>query len=141
MLKRERRMQRAWRSGAVLVAAILTAALAGCTTIPAGTTRVMKEGDFKQLAGTWIGSLYTQQEASTAIQGVIQETGAFYIVPRGGGTQTPGTMRIQDGGVVYEAASSKGKMIFSETDKAWAWKWDGMTPDGRFVRHELTKSK
>src|SRR5262249_5038659 len=59
------------------------------------------------------------------------------------GAQASGIMKIVDGGVVYESSTSKGKMTFHESQdgKAWIWKWDGMTPDGRYVRNVLTKSK
>jgi hypothetical protein len=52
-------------------------------------------------------------------------------------------MKIVDGGVVYESPTSKGKMTFHESQdgKSWVWKWDGVTPDGRPVKNELTKSK
>ena len=52
-------------------------------------------------------------------------------------------MKIVDGGVVYETATSKGKMTFHESeDKAsWVWKWQGTTTDGGAVRNELTKPK
>jgi len=94
------------------------------------------------LAGSWMGSEYVQQAAPAAIQGVIQETGAFYIVPRGApGAQRPGIMRIVDGGVVYESPASKGTMTFHETATGWVWKWQGKTPDGGAVRNELTKPK
>jgi hypothetical protein len=83
------------------------------------------------LAGSWTGSAYVQQTEPIAIQGVIQETGAFYIVPRGApGAQQPGQMKIVDGGVVYESPTSKGTMTFHETDTAWVWKWQGTTTDG-----------
>jgi hypothetical protein len=102
----------------------------------------MQPGDFKMLAGSWTGSAYVQQAAPLAIQGVIQETGAFYIVQRGApGAQVPGMMRIVDGGVVYESPTSKGTMTFHETATEWVWKWQGTTTDGSAVRNELTKSK
>jgi hypothetical protein len=125
--------------GIVIVAALL----AGCATPKAGAPRVMQPGDFKMLQGAWLGSTDIQGTVSVGIQGVIQETGAFYTVPRGGGGQTPGTMKIENGGVVYETANSKGKMTFSDSQdgKSWVWKWDGMTTDGRYVRNELSKSK
>ena len=102
----------------------------------------MQPGDFKMLAGSWTGSAYVQQAQPVAIQGVIQETGAFYIVPRGRpGAQQPGQMKIVDGGVVYESPTSKGTMTFHESATAWVWKWQGTTTDGGAVRNELTKSK
>ena len=89
------------RGGVVMGIAFVTAVLVGCAATPTGTPRVMQPGDFKMLAGTWLGSTNVQGTVSAPIQGVIQDTGAFYIAPRGGtGTQVPGTMRIVDGGVV-----------------------------------------
>jgi hypothetical protein len=118
------------------------AALVGCAATPTGAPRVMQPGDFKMLAGKWTGSAYVQQAAPEAIEGVIQETGAFYIVARGApGAQRPGLMRIVDGGVVYEAPTSKGTMTFHETATDWVWKWQGTTTDGSAVRNELTKPK
>ncbi|MGH7358807.1 MAG: hypothetical protein ACREJR_08335 [Candidatus Rokuibacteriota bacterium] len=122
----------------------LIVALAACASTPAGAPRVMQPEDFKMLAGNWYGSEYIQQAAPQAIQGVIQETGAFFTVLRGApGAQRPGMMKIVDGGVVYETATSKGKMTFHESeDKAnWVWKWQGTTTDGGAVRSELTKPK
>ena len=104
----------------------------------------MKAGDFKMLAGNWYGSEYVQQQQPQAIQGVIQETGAFFTVLRGApGAQRPGVMKIVDGGVVYETATSKGTMTFHESEdkKNWVWKWQGKTADGGAVRSELTKPK
>jgi len=124
--------------------AILTAVLAGCATPQAGAPRVMQPGDFKMLAGAWTGSTDIQGTSSINIDGVIQDTGAYYTHPHGSsGAQASGIMKIVDGGVVYESATSKGKMTFSESQdgKSWVWKWDGMTPDGRYVRNELTKAK
>jgi hypothetical protein len=131
-----------WRRAALAGALALTAVLVGCATTPTGSPRVMQPGDFKMLAGTWTGSAYVQQAQPLAIQGVIQETGAFYIVPRGAPSgQIPGQMRIVDGGVVYESPHSKGTMTFHETATGWVWKWQGVTPDGSAVRNELTKAK
>lgn len=122
--------------------AFLMGVLIGCASIPVGAPRVMQPGDFKMLAGSWTGSAYVQQASPLAIQGVIQETGAFYTVARGApGAQQPGQMKIVDGGVVYESPTSKGTMTFHETDTAWVWKWQGTTTDGGAVRNELTKSK
>jgi hypothetical protein len=104
----------------------------------------MQPGDFKTLAGSWYGSELVQQAQPQAIQGVIQETGAFYTVLRGSpGAQRPGVMRIENSGVVYETATSKGTMTFHESadGKNWVWKWDGKTTDGGAVRNELTKPK
>jgi hypothetical protein len=128
----------------VMGIAIVMTALVGCAVAPTGTARVMQPGDFKMLAGTWMGSTNLQGTVSAPIQGVIQETGAFYIVPRGApGSQRPGMMKVVDGGVVYEMAQSKGKMTFHESQdgKSWVWKWDGKTADGGAVRNELTKPK
>jgi len=104
----------------------------------------MKADDFKMLAGAWSGDTDIQGTVSINIDGVIQETGAYYTHPHGSsGAQASGVMKIVDGGVVYESSTSKGKMTFHESQdgKAWIWKWDGMTPDGRYVRNVLTKSK
>jgi hypothetical protein len=131
-----------WRGAAVAGMLTLAAVLAGCATTQAGAPRVMQPGDFKLLAGPWLGSTNIQNQTSVAIQGVIQETGAYYIVSRSSpGAQQPGMMKIVDGGVVYESPTSKGKMTFHESDTGWVWKWDGVTPDGRPVKNELTKSK
>jgi hypothetical protein len=131
--------------GIVIVSALLVAALlAGCATPQAGTPRVMQPGDFTMFAGNWYGSELIQQAQPQAIQGVIQETGAFFTVLRGSpGAQRPGMMKIENGGVVYETATSKGKMTFHEsTDgKNWVWKWDGTATDGSAVRNELTRPK
>jgi hypothetical protein len=118
----------------------------------------MQPGDFKMLAGNWDGTEVIQQvnptgatagmsarTAPPAIQGVIQESGAFYTVLRSiPGVQRPGTMKVGDGGVVtYETTTSKGTMTFHESHdgKSWLWKWDGKTADGAVVRSELTKPK
>jgi hypothetical protein len=133
-----------WAMAAVGVIG-LAATLAGCaSTPPAGPPRVMQPDDFKMLAGNWYGSELIQQAQPQAIQAVIQDTGAFYTALRGmPGAQRPGIMRIVDGGVVYETASSKGKMTFHESQdgKSWVWKWQGTTTDGGAVRNELTKPK
>jgi len=138
MRRTERRGNPIWRGRTVAGIALAVAALVGCATPQAGTPRVMQEGDFKMLAGPWAGSTDIQSELSTNLKGVIQDTGAYYTTPGG-----PGFMRIVDGGVVYESPTSKGKMTFhdSQDGKSWVWKWDGVTPDGRYVRNELTKSK
>jgi hypothetical protein len=123
----------------------LAAVLVGCAATPAGPVRTMQPGDFKLLAGNWYGSELIQQASPQAIQGVIQENGAFFTVLRGTpGAQRPGIMKIGDGGVVtYETATSKGTMTFHESQdgKSWVWKWDGKTTDGGAVRNELTKPK
>jgi hypothetical protein len=144
MRKMARRGHSIWRDGTVAAIVILAAVLAGCATPQAGTPRVMQEGDFKMLAGAWTGSTDIQGTVSVNIDGVIQDTGAYFIHPHGSSSgQASGFMKIVDGGVVYESSTSKGKMAFSESSdgKSWVWKWDGMTPDGRWVRNELTKSK
>jgi hypothetical protein len=118
----------------------------------------MQPGDFKMLAGNWDGSEVIQylsptgssagmsyRPATQPIQGVIQESGAFFTVPRNSpGAQRPGMMKVGDGGVVtYETATSKGTMTFHESPdgKSWVWKWDGRSGDGAAVRSELTKPK
>jgi hypothetical protein len=122
--------------------ALLTAVLAGCAAAPAGAPRVMQPGDFKMLSGKWTGSLNVQAASPETIEGVIQETGAFYTVTRDApGAQRPGMMRIVDGGVVYETGTSKGTMTFHETGTGWVWRWQGTTTQGSAVRAELTKSK
>jgi hypothetical protein len=137
--------------------AVLAATWVGCAA-PTGPARTMQPGDFKMLAGTWDGAEVIQQvfpnasyaggsatRAAPAIQGVIQESGAFFTVLRGvPGAQRPGIMKIGDGGVVtYETAHSKGTMTFHESQdgKSWVWKWDGKTAEGQVVRNELTKPK
>ncbi len=51
-------------------------------------------------------------------------------------------MKIVDGGVLYDAAKSQGKMTFHESDTGWVWNWQGETKDGaRRVSNQLTKSK
>jgi hypothetical protein len=132
------------QGGAIAGIVTLLAVLAGCAATPTGPARAMQPGDFKMLAGNWYGSEYIQQSAPQAIQGVIQDTGAFFTVLRGTpGAQRPGIMKIVDGGVVYETATSKGTMTFHESeDKThWVWKWQGKTADGGVVRSELTKPK
>jgi hypothetical protein len=129
------------RRGTVLGLALLAAALAGCAAAPVGQPMVLKEGDFKILAGEWLGEAIVQQSRPAAIRGVIQDTGAFYIEPRGGSGQVPGMMKIVNGGVVYEAQTSKGTMTFHQTDTGYVWKWNGVTSDGSTVKNELTKSK
>jgi hypothetical protein len=133
-----------WRDGTVAGIVILAAVLVGCATPQAGAPRVMQPGDFKMLAGAWEGSTDIQGTVSIKIVGVVEDTGAYYTYPHGSsGAQAPGIMKIVDGGVVYESSTSKGKMTFHESQdgKSWVWKWDGVTPDGRPVKNELTKSK
>jgi hypothetical protein len=123
---------------------VVMAGLVGCAATPAGAPRVMQADDFKMLAGNWYGSEYIQQASPQAIQGVIQETGAFFTVLRGSpGAQRPGIMKIADGKVTYETATSKGTMTFHESEdkKNWVWRWQGTTTDGGAVRNELTKPK
>jgi hypothetical protein len=52
-------------------------------------------------------------------------------------------MKIADGKVTYETATSKGTMSFHESEdkKNWVWRWQGTTADGGAVRNELTKPK
>ena len=140
----EPRAEWGWRHSVVVGIAILAGVAAGCASTPAGAARMMQPGDFKMLAGKWTGSAYVQQASPEAIEGVIQETGAFHIVARGApGAQRPGMMKIVDGGVVYEMAQSKGTMTFhdSQDGKSWIWKWQGKTTDGGAVTSELTKAK
>jgi hypothetical protein len=135
----------------------LVVAVVGCAA-PAGPARTMQPGDFKMLAGDWNGSEVIELIFPTgsnaggslrtqppAVQGIIQETGAFFTVLRSApGAQRPGTMKIGDGGVVtYETATSSGTMTFHESadGKSWVWKWNGKTVDGYAIRSELTKAK
>jgi hypothetical protein len=122
--------------------AIAMALLAGCATVETGPARTMQPGDFKMLAGKWTGDLTVQQERAAPIEAVIEETGAFYFRQMGAAAaQTAGQMRIQNGGVVYEAGSSKGTMTFHESSSGWVWKWQGQTPDGRKVQSQLSRPK
>ena len=133
-----------WRDARVAGIVILATVLVGCATPQAGTPRVMQADDFKMLAGAWVGHTDIQGAVSINLDGVIQDTGAYFTHPHGSsGAQTPGVMKIVDGGVVYESASSKGKMTFHESQdgKSWVWKWDGKTAEGQIVRNELTKPK
>jgi hypothetical protein len=144
MRKTERRGNSIWRGCTVAGIAMVAAVLVGCATPQAGAPRIMQADDFKMLAGAWAGHTDIQGTVSINIDGVIQDTGAYYTHPHGSsGAQASGVMKIVDGGVVYESSTSKGKMTFSESQdgKSWVWKWDGMTPDGRYVRNELSKSK
>ena len=144
MRRTGRRGHSIWRNGTVAGVVILAAVLAGCATPQAGTPRVMQPGDFKMLSGAWSGSTDIQGTLSVETDGIIQESGAYLTHPHSSSAaQTSGVMKIVDGGVVYESSTSKGKMTFSESQdgKSWVWKWDGMTPDGRYVRNVLTKSK
>jgi hypothetical protein len=133
-----------WFSGQGVGVLVLAAVIAGCAAAPtAGPPRTMKEGDFKLLAGHWTGQTDIQGELSAEIEGTIQENGSFWIADRRpNATQAPGTMKIVDGGVQYDAAKSQGKMTFHETDTGWVWNWQGLTKDGeRRVSNKLTKSK
>jgi hypothetical protein len=132
-----------WR-GLVAGIAMVAAVLVGCATPQAGAPRIMQADDFKMLSGAWSGSTDIQGTLSVETDGIIQESGAYYTHPHSSSAaQTSGIMKIVDGGVVYESSTSKGKMTFSDSQdgKSWVWKWDGMTPDGRYVRNVLTKSK
>ena len=109
MRESRQRWDLTWQGPTIAGIALLAAVLVGCAATPAGAPRVMQPGDFKMLAGSWTGSAYVQQTQPIAIQGVIQETGAFYIVPRGApGAQQPGQMKIVDGGVVLRVAHLEG---------------------------------
>jgi len=144
-----------WKMAVGLVGLAVVAV--GCAA-PAGPARTMQPGDFKMLAGNWTGSEVIElifptgsnagsslRTAPPAIQGVIQETGAFSTVLRSlPDAQRPGIMKIGDGGVVtYETATSKGIMTFHESGdgKSWVWKWNGKTVDGYAIRSELIKAK
>jgi hypothetical protein len=132
-----------WFSGRGVGMLALAAVIAGCATAPTGTPRVMQEGDFKLLAGHWTGTTDVQGELSASIEGMIYENGSFWIADRRpAATQAPGTMKIVDGGVLYDAAKSQGKMTFHESETGWAWNWQGLTKDGgRRVSNQLTRSK
>jgi hypothetical protein len=129
--------------GTISGIAILMTVLVGCATVETGAPpRVMQPGDFKMLAGKWTGSTFVQQQGSLPIEAVIEETGAFYFRPMGAAAgQTAGQMRIVNGGVVYEAATSKGTMTFQEAANGWVWKWQGKSVGGGNVQSELTKPK
>ena len=133
-----------WFSGRGVGVLVLVAVIAGCAAAPTNEpARVMKEGDFKMLAGHWTGKTDVQGELSAEIEGMINEDGSFWIADRRpNATQASGTMKIVDGGVQYDAAKSKGKMTFHESSTAWTWNWQGETKDGaRRVSNQLTKSK
>ena len=72
-----REMSLTRRGGRVAGVVSLLAVLVGCAATPVGAPRTMQPDDFKMLAGNWYGSEYIQQASPQAIQGVIQETGAF----------------------------------------------------------------
>jgi hypothetical protein len=133
-----------WFSGRGLGILVLAAVIAGCAAAPTtDAPRVMKEGDFKTLAGHWTGKSDVQGELSSEIEGIINEDGSFWIADRrSNAVQAPGTMKIVDGGVQYDSAKSLGKMTFHEGPASWTWNWQGVTKDnGRRVSNQLTKSK
>ena len=133
-----------WFSGRVFGVLVLAAVIAGCAAAPPSEpARVMKEGDFKTLAGHWTGRATSRASSRRKIQGMIHEDGSFWIADRRpNATQAPGTMKIVDGGVQYDSAKSRGKMTFHEGSTAWVWKWQGTTKDGnRRESNQLTKSK
>jgi hypothetical protein len=133
-----------WFSGRGVGVLVLAAVIAGCAASPTTEpARVMKEGDFKLLAGHWTGASDVQGELSSEIEGMINEDGSFWIADRRpNATQAPGTMKIADGGVQYDSAKSQGKMTFHETSTGWVWNWQGVTKDGaRRVSNHLTRSK
>jgi hypothetical protein len=133
-----------WFSGRGVGVLVLAAVIAGCAAAPTGgPARVMQEADFKLLAGHWIGQTDVQGELSAEIEGMIYENGSFWIADRRpAATQSSGTMKIVDGGVLYDSAKSKGKMTFHESETSWTWNWQGETKDGaRRVSNQLTKSK
>jgi hypothetical protein len=84
-----------------------------------------------------------QQAQAVAIRGVICENGAFYTVARTSpDARMARQMRIVDGEVVCDAATSAGTMTFHETATGWIWKWQGATTrDRRAVTTEPTRSK
>ena len=100
-----------WFSGRGVGVLVLAAVIAGCAAAPTNEpARAMKEGDFKQLAGHWTGSSNVQGELSSEIEGMINEDGSFWIADRRvNATQAPGTMKIVDGGVQYDAAKSQAR--------------------------------
>jgi hypothetical protein len=105
---------------------------------------IMKQGDFKRLAGFWTGTGYVQEAAPINVQGVIYEDGEFTVQERRlGASPTPGSMRIVDGRVQYDSRGSAGTMTFYETPTAWVWKWQGISKFGNnlAVTNELTKPK
>jgi hypothetical protein len=131
-------------TGGAVGAIALAVGLVGCAAAPPTSgPRRLQPDDFKMLAGQWLGATNVQGERSTNTEGVIYESGSFFIAPRGGtATQVPGQMKIVDGGVVYETPTSEGKMTFEEATTEWVWKWQGRTKTGdRAVAHELRKPK
>ena len=119
---------------------------AGCATPepPLPPPLVMKQGDFKRLAGLWYGTGYVQEAAPLDIQAVIYEDGEFTVQERRlGATPYPGSMRIVDGGIQYDSQLSSGTMTFYETPTSFVWKWQGVSKFGNnlAVTNELTKTK
>jgi len=119
---------------------------AGCATPepPLPPPLVMKQGDFKRLAGLWYGTGYVQEAAPLNIQAVIYEDGEFTVQERRlGATPYPGSMRIVDGGIQYDSQLSSGTMTFYETPTSFVWKWQGVSKFGNnlAVTNELTKAK
>jgi hypothetical protein len=119
---------------------------AGCATPepPLPPPLVMKQGDFKRLAGLWYGTGYVQEAAPLNIQAVIYEDGEFTVQERRlGATPYPGSMRIVDGGIQYNSQLSSGTMTFYETPTSFVWKWQGVSKFGNnlAVTNELTKTK
>jgi hypothetical protein len=119
---------------------------AGCATPepPLPPPLVMKQGDFKRLAGLWYGTGYVQEAAPLNIQAVIYEDGEFTVQERRlGATPYPGSMRIVDGGIQYDSQLSSGTMTFYETPTSFVWKWQGVSKFGNnlVVTNELTKTK
>ena len=124
----------------------LVAIGAGCATPepPLPPPLVMKQGDFKRLAGLWYGTGYVQEAAPLNIQAVIYEDGEFTVQERRlGATPYPGSMRIVDGGIQYNSQLSSGTMTFYETPTSFVWKWQGVSKFGNnlAVTNELTKAK
>ena len=119
---------------------------AGCATPepPLPPPLVVKQGDFKRLAGLWYGTGYVQEAAPLNIQAVIYEDGEFTVQERRlGATPYPGSMRIVDGGIQYDSQLSSGTMTFYETPTSFVWKWQGVSKFGNnlAVTNELTKAK
>jgi len=119
---------------------------AGCATPepPLPPPLVVKQGDFKRLAGLWYGTGYVQEAAPLNIQAVIYEDGEFTVQERRlGATPYPGSMRIVDGGIQYNSQLSSGTMTFYETPTSFVWKWQGVSKFGNnlAVTNELTKKK
>ena len=134
-----------WVSRGIGLLALVVIA-AGCATPepPLPPPLVMKQGDFKRLAGLWYGTGYVQEAAPLNIQAVIYEDGEFTVQERRlGATPYPGSMRIVDGGIQYDSKLSAGTMTFYETPTSFVWKWQGVSKFGNnlAVTNELTKAK